>query len=249
MKKNIDSYLSRPSLITKELSAILTNVKSPIIFDIGACECEDSIRYKRMFPQSRVFAFEPLKHNFQKCLNHIEKYQIDIQARNVALSDTKGTATFYVSSGQPSGADTSEWDYGNKSSSLLPPVKENSPEWLEFNKEETVETDTLENFLVANSLNGIDFIHMDVQGAELLVLNGAGPSINKIRSIWLEVNDIDLYESQPKKQEVEDFMSKNGFYKVKDTVDGVGDQLYVNSRVLSKIRYQINSFWHSLTNI
>ena len=47
--------------------------------------------------------------------------------------------------------------------------------------------------------------------------------------IWLEVEAVPYYKNQPLKQDVEQFMEANGFYKVRDTVGAVdGDQLYVN---------------------
>ena len=72
---------------------------------------------------------------------------------------------------------------------------------------------------------------MDVQGAELRVLNGAGTLLDSVRVIWMEVEAKPLYKDQPLKADVERFMASRGFEKRLDTVGSVsGDQLYVNTR-------------------
>jgi hypothetical protein len=70
---------------------------------------------------------------------------------------------------------------------------------------------------------------MDVQGAELMVLQGAGDFINSIKIIWLEVSKVHLYKDQPLVGEVYAFMTDNYFVLAKDCVEEVqGDQLYIS---------------------
>jgi FkbM family methyltransferase len=175
-----------------------------------------------------------VQDNFKKVVSNINKYNChNVQPTNLALSDKRGTAEFYVSSGHPDHLPrTDEWNYGNKSSSLLEPDKTKKIyPWISFDKRSQVATDTLYNFCTENNIQGIDFAHIDVQGAELMVLNGASSLINQIKSIWIEVEAISLYRKQPLRKEVESFMKKNGFKKIKDTIEEVyGEQLFVNTR-------------------
>jgi hypothetical protein len=141
----------------------------------------------------------------------------------------------YVSSGHPPHKPvTSQWDYGNKSSSLLKPGKTKQIyAWLEFKSTATVKTDTVFNFCKAKGLSAIDFIHLDVQGAELMVLKGAEDFINHVKLIWLEVESVQLYKEQPLTNDIESFMHDHAFVLLKDTVDDVsGDRLYANSKLL-----------------
>jgi 2-O-methyltransferase len=206
-----------------------------LIFDIGSCEGEDSIKYGRLFPASKIYSFEPLPANQKILLDNLAKYH----ANNVtlvasALSDQAGIQDLHVSSGRPEGVPVGEdWDYGNKSSSLLPPDKNIGTlfPWLKFDKIIPVETNTLEKFFNDEHLHEIDFIHMDVQGAELKVLNGAGSYLRKIKVIWLEVSDVSLYKDQPYRKDVEYFMRSNGFCLYRNVTDGdYGDQMYFNSK-------------------
>lgn len=233
-----DNYINTPSPIEKELKELFDVKDELIIFDIGSCEGEDSIKYSKIFPNSKIYAFEPLPKNLSLLYSNLEKYLINnVEVFPIALSNEKGKASFYVSSGQPDNLPkTDHWDFGNKSSSLLPPDKhiEYLP-WLNFNQVIEVNTDTLKNFCVKVGIKYIDFIHMDVQGAELKVLEGAAEFMTNIKSIWLEVESISLYKGQPLKKEIENFMQGHGFCKIKDTVgDIAGDQLYINLRFFDK---------------
>ncbi|MDN3584403.1 FkbM family methyltransferase [Mucilaginibacter flavus] len=229
---NREYYIDLPVPIKQELDMLFKRDAAITIFEIGACEGEDSIRYSNLFPNSNIFAFEPLPKNLQKIQHNIVKYQKDnITIVPLGLSDNCGISTFYVSSGTPEGQENNEnWDFGNKSSSLLPPDKHiDVVKFIEFKQRIDVETITLDAFCQNKGINLVDFVHMDVQGAELMVLNGARNSISKMKAIWLEVSKITLYKGQPLINDIERFMSENNFVKIKDTVDDItGDQFYVS---------------------
>ena len=120
---------------------------------------------------------------------------------------------------------------------------------LKFDQIETVDTDTLHSFCQEHKIQLIDYIHIDVQGAELMVLNGASAYISRIKMIWMEVENIPLYKDQPLKTEVELYMLRNGFTKIKDTVNHIsGDQLWVNLRYFPK-KKMTNTMWRIYSRI
>jgi FkbM family methyltransferase len=230
---NLDYYVSQPLPFERELRTHYRDSDPLVIFDIGSCEAEDSIRLKRRFPNARVYAFEPLPRNVEVARRNLARHGMsEIVVVPVALSDADASATFHVSSGSPDHVSADEdWDYGNKSSSLLAPArtKEELP-WLKFEESILVETVRLDTFCDTHSIAAIDLAYIDVQGAELLVLAGAGEYLDRIGMIWMEVEAIELYEGQPLQDDVEHFMQEHGFRRLKDTVEGIaGDQLYVNS--------------------
>jgi len=232
-KYNRERYILSESPLKRHLLKLFKKNDKIIIFDIGGCEGEDSIRYSIIFPSSQIFVFEPLPNNQKLIVENIDKYKAsNIKLIPSAVSDLDGFLEFHVSSGDPEHeSDKLDWDFGNKSSSLLPPEKLNNPSWLKFRKKIDVETITLNSFLLTNKIEEVDFVHMDVQGAELKVLMGAKDYINKIKAVWLEVADIELYKGQPLRVDIQNFMTKNGFYLVKSEMEGqVGDQFYLNKK-------------------
>ena len=227
-------YIESSSPVEKELLMLFRKKSLKVIFDIGSCEGEDSIKYSKLFPDARIVSFEPLPDNQKLIKDNLSKYAVrNVEVIPVALSDRKGTADFHVSSGSPEGrSNTDQWNFGNKSSSLLKPDKhlEVTP-WVKFDQVITVPTDTLENVCEELKIADIDFAHIDVQGAELKVLKGAGKMLENIKAIWMEVSNITLYQNQPLKTEVEKFMQESGFCLYINAIAGTsGDQMYINRR-------------------
>ena len=61
----------------------------------------------------------------------------------------------------------------------------------------TIETITLDNFLETNNIGSLDFIKIDVQGAELDIFRGGKKALNDVLKIVCEVEFIHHYENQP----------------------------------------------------
>jgi FkbM family methyltransferase len=232
----IEGYLARKTFPEIELPKIFNTLDPLVIFDIGACEGEDSIRYARLFPNSQVYTFEPLPENREIIDSNFQKYGCENSTLyDLALSNQNGVVDFHVSGGRPEKLWEGEnWNYGNKSSSILAPAAEGPVYgWLEFKQKVEVLTQTLDTFCQEAKIDRIDFIHMDVQGAELLVLNGAKKMLKNTRSIWLEVSEVETYKGQCLRTDVESFMEKAGFLLVHFESRGEeGDQFYVNKSLI-----------------
>jgi FkbM family methyltransferase len=249
---NRSDYINSPLPIKNELSIFFDPTESLVIFDIGACEGEDSVRYKLLFKNAVVYAFEPLPRNIELMKQTFARFGLDGQIRfyQLALSDKNGETNFFVSSGTPPNRKKSDdWEYGNKSSSLYPPseLMSDKASWLKFNEVIPIETIRLDDFLANERLNRIDFLHIDVQGAEMLVLKGAGSGLKKAKAVWLEVENVELYKGQALKKDIEQFMKEHGFIKLVDTVGEVdGDQFYLNvsnlnfAIIVKLTRYYVN---------
>lgn len=236
------TFIAADPIIRPDLDVLFHSNDAIVLFDIGACEGEDSIRYQRIFPKARIHLFEPRPDNLAIIDRNLKEFGCDkIVVSNLALSNQTGSATFYLSSGKPNDATDDAWDFGNKSSSLLPPsekMKEHTS-WLNFDRELHVTTERLDHYCAMHNIDHIDFIHMDVQGAELMVLQGAGEMLQRITAIWLEVEAVELYKNQPLRKDVEAFMQSHGFVCVKSTVDQIaGDQLYVNRALVGEEKVQ-----------
>ena len=80
---------------------------------------------------------------------------------------------------------------------------------LDFNCE--IETTTLDNFCESEEINEIDFLQIDVQGADLDVLKGATKILDSVLAIQIEVEFSHLYIDQPLFADVDTFLRKQGF--------------------------------------
>lgn len=235
---SIDDVVNNGSPIGAGLKFIFRNKKNLQILDVGACTGEDSIIYANLFPNSKIIAFEPLPGNLAMMKEHIRKFQKEtlIRTENFALSDEEGDHLFYVSGGSLYNKENSEFTTiipkeWNKSSSLLKPGKQLEKEfpWLTFPDCIHVKARRLDNYLKENGITQVHFMHIDVQGAELKVLMGMGEMLKKVKAIWLEVENCELYENQPLKHDIEDYLFKFKFYLAKDTSKGktAGDCLFI----------------------
>jgi hypothetical protein len=86
-------------------------------------------------------------------------------------------------------------------------------------------------FCEKNNIKNIDLLHLDVQGAEILVLEGSKNMIDKIGLIWLEAEIVELYENQPLKNNVVEFLNPN-FEKIKEIDNYLScDMLFINKKL------------------
>ena len=252
----IDDVLNEPAPFERELKALFNRDDKLLILDIGACTGEDSIRYVNLFKNASVIAFEPLPNNTEVMREHISKFgkNDSIKVEEFGLSDEDGKASFYVSGGSPyniaDGEFTTiipkEW---NKSSSLLKPaalMKKEIP-WLDFDTETIIITKRLDTYLIQNKIKDIDFIHVDVQGAEMKVLLGIGEFIQNVKAILIEVENVELYEKQPLKYDIQHFLLNRNFRIIKDTSLGQtsGDCFFINVKYFTTF-FRIKYFFYKL---
>jgi FkbM family methyltransferase len=230
---NIQDYINEEAQHLNLLSLLFKDTPPKIFIEIGACEGEDSIRYINKFPSIFLYAVEALPDNAVLIRSNIpESSASRFQLIESAITEFDGPCEFHVSSGHPDGIPkSSSWNYGNKSSSLLPPamLMGHIHKWLKFNKKIIINGISLPTLFSKIPFEVIDFLHMDVQGAELGILRGGENVLHKIRCLWVEVSEKKIYQYQPSALDIEKFMSKNGFLKVIDTLkDGFGDHFYIN---------------------
>lgn len=90
---------------------------------------------------------------------------------------------------------------------------------------------TIDTFFERNNLDSAnyDFWNFDIQGAELMALQGGINSIKHVKAIYLEVNERELYKKCGLITDVDNFLSQYNFKRVvtRMTCHGWGDALYI----------------------
>ena len=211
----------------KTLERVYGRGRRWVIFDIGANDGRSGISYARAFPRTTVHLFEA--HPKVAAVAHQAVISAGLKSRatvhQFAASDANGEATFHVSS-MP---DRNDWRKEvSNSSSLLPPTGHlEHVKHVAFESTITVPTKRLDGEITAGNLPSPDFLHIDVQGAELMVLNGLGAYLKQVRAVWLEVENVELYADQPLAEDISTYLTQAGFQLIWDTTGKTsGDQLW-----------------------
>lgn len=98
-----------------------------------------------------------------------------------------------------------------------------------------VPCDTLNNEFKKHDINEFNFLNMDIQGAELLALQGATEILDRIDIVYTEVNLDEIYENCPLINELDDFLEKYNFSRyLTSTPESElwGDAIYVKKKFL-----------------
>ncbi len=158
-------------------------------------------------PNLTIYGFDADEDACNLANQEIEKKAINWQEKHfpIALSDTIGESTLYVTNGVDcSSLYLPNENYLSRFSALNNHIK------LDFSLE--IETTTLDAFCQEENIKNIDFLYLDIQGAELKVLNGAKNLLNQsILGIQLEVEFASLYQQQPLFSDVDPFLRANKF--------------------------------------
>ena len=160
-----------------------------------------------------IFAPNLTIYGFDADVEACKQANADLAARKVnwtekhiplALSNTEGKATLYVTK------------YPG-CSSLYPPSEEyikrfsGNSELIELKYTVDLSTTTLEKFCKAEGIKEIDFLHLDVQGGELNVLQGAdGILNNSVLGLMTEVEFTEIYTGQPLFSDVDIYLRNQG---------------------------------------
>ena len=169
------------------LPQILNSNHNSVIFDIGGFDGCSVKKYQKQFPNSIIYSFEPSPINYLK-LKKMESEKV--KTFNLGLSSKKGKETFFT-------------NQLSATNSLLPFCKGVKNKWGGLEGLTTIDSIqcefiTLDEFIEENQIYIIDFLKIDVQGAEFKVLEGAKNTLNKkkIAVIQMELIIEETYVGQ-----------------------------------------------------
>jgi FkbM family methyltransferase len=168
------------------------------IFDIGAAVGRFSQAARFVFPSAHIHAFEPIPANYA-VLKSLAERDRNFHPYPIALGLADGVTTFYLN----------EFSF---SSSLLR-MKQRHKELFPFTEKERIlpvdckRLDSFPELFVARPI----FMKIDVQGAEVQVLKGAGELLRQCDAVRLEVSFEEFYEDQATYREVIALMDNAGF--------------------------------------
>lgn len=190
----------------------------PIIIEAGANIGRDSIKIAKKWPLGKIYSFEPVSELYEKLVSATLGFE-NIKTYKIALCDKVGKTTFNVC------------ENVGAISSLLKPE-----EILEkFSNAKFIDTEidctTLDQWAKENKINHVDFMWLDLQGVELLVLKNSPKIMSNVKAIHIEVNLTSRYKNMTLYPEIKLWMESQGFYVAQESLHHVtwGDVLFVRS--------------------
>ena len=155
----------------KDYKIDVSKVKN--IIEIGAKDCVESLKFTELFPNAHVTAFECNPELTALC-----EFNAGMSDRitfvDKMVTDKPEISTFYIPDDEPG--------MGSMKRCVLPGTSV------------SVETVRMDDYLTDEV---IDLLWVDVQGAEVDILNSFGSKLDNVRTIYVEANILPLryYES------------------------------------------------------
>lgn len=197
--KKIISLPNR-SLSKKKIKKLIAK-KNPVIFEIGCANGDDTLDFINTFAGTNLmlYGFEPEPYNIKIIKDRVS--QDNFELFEGAISEVDGNITF-----NRSRTDNPE-DLRLSGSIMSPKNHLKIWDWIHFDEKVTVKSISLDSFVKSKNIDTIDFIWMDVQGAEERVIRG-GLKIftSKVRFLFTEYSDDEQYDGQPSLQKILDML-------------------------------------------
>ncbi len=196
---NVKEILNKLILNLKELDEVLTFR----IIEIGALNLGKKEKFYDLlnyFPNSEIIGFEVDK-NICKKMNSVSK--VGVKYFPFAIGKKKEIRKFYETNHPMC---SSLYKPNHNLLSLY-----NNMEVSFLKEESEIETIDLDTFVSENKIGNVDFLKIDVQGAELDIFKGATKTIKNSLFIISEVEFLKIYENQPLFGDVSNYLSDNNF--------------------------------------
>jgi len=174
-----------------------------VVFDVGAKFGDYSRRYLEMFPNAKVYAFEPFPMSYTG-LENLAEIDDRLIPHQLALLDMYGEVDLNVTSpvGSCSTLSLVNADYEESDISVVTTVK--------------VQAERLDSFCAANNISHIDFLKIDTNGTDLKVLEGAKDMLvaNAIDVLSVEFVFWPYYEEQGDHVDIIKLLESHGLHLI-----------------------------------
>jgi FkbM family methyltransferase len=201
-------------ILTDLICAALAPDERFTIVDGGAREVDIDPRWRGHDPKRlRFYGFEVDEVECGR-LNH-QALGLEIESRYfpIGLWSNPEHKTFYVTK-STGGCSlfpvnhrlTDRWKMQNSTDVLLP------KEAMRIERTEQIDVDSLDNISQTYGFAALDFMKLNVQGAELEILKGASAGLSRTLGLQVEVSFVESYVGRPLFSEIDEFLRSKGFY-------------------------------------
>jgi len=188
----------------------LLTIENPIIFDVGGNLGQSIKLFKKHYPKSIIYSFEPINDCFNRMKSEFLNNE-DINIYNFAVGHKieKKSFNVYENSGHSSFFERNKNSHWFKKNNQTH-IRERNQFKLD-EKEIDVDVITLDNFCEKYKIENIDLLKIDTQGYEEFVLEGSKNLLNenKIKIIKLEMIFSDVYSKKHSFFDIEKHLQNN----------------------------------------
>ena len=212
-------------MLTKaEVRSLLADVENPVLFEIGVGFPEDTVEFISTFNDKdfELFCFEPDPRNIEFFKKTVNDFRVTLVPK--AVGNIDGIVEFNLSPGET-----------RLSGSLREPAKALYDIWPQIfgnmkfpkTKVECVKLDTF-----CKDMDVVDFIWMDVQSAEDLVIDGGLNTLtNKTKYLYTEYGNAEIYKNGYTLKKILTLLPDYDIIKDYGTGGAEGDILLKNRRL------------------
>jgi FkbM family methyltransferase len=214
-------FYPKLSFSYKALKLSTERGKGLIIFDIGANKGQSVRFFKNLYPQSKIYAFEPSASSYNKLRSFIANKRFSgVFMIPTGLGDSQKEIIFHESDL----SETSTFALPNQDSKYL--KKKNRilfQKNMNSYRSTLMQITTLDDFIEKNEIDFIDILKIDVEGFELEVIQGATKALEKgiVQILQIENQDNDMRRDNF--HEIDSFLRKRNYLSIKKISHPFGD--------------------------
>lgn len=196
----------------------IKHLDAKVVFEFGSYDLADGIRYRELWPKARMYCFEPDPRAYKSIVNVAKNFNINLF--NCAISNVNKVVTFYPTcihgSGRgPSGSILKHTSYHQE-------IQEQFQQFLDPIKVQAI---TIKDFCKEHKIENIDFMHVDVEGATIEVIDGFGDIRPKMMRMEVIGRDV-LFENAPTEKQATDLLLQKGYHIKFKPKNSMTDILY-----------------------
>ncbi len=178
-----------------------------VIIDCGAHDGSDTYKMAKFWPQGKIYAFECRHDVYEQLRTRVAGLQ-NVQTFEIALGEMTGFADFFLSA-KKNPRDENPFD---AQSSLLPPTDQFVwSDVIEFCDVVKVPIITLDDWANMTGVKKVDFLYLDMQGAECQMLRASPRILSTVKVIYTEYSELEFYKGTVLLEEYKSWLESLGF--------------------------------------
>jgi FkbM family methyltransferase len=152
-------------VLSNVIRTVCEDIDAPVVFDVGANVGDYTHLVDSYVPEALIYAFEPARVTYKELIRRVAEAEAsNIKPYNIGFSDSERAVDLF------------SYTVEGQRISLLSSIDCRLPTQVvdvRTDASETIEVQTIDHFCVAEGIDHVDFLKLDVEGHELSVLRGA----------------------------------------------------------------------------